>query len=174
MIIPRTSFLTCRAFLLIISGIILFLLGPVKVTAQPQPPRPVKLYTIQSMNFGAFYQGFSGGTVIVYANGTRSCAGDVHLLMLGFSFYPAIFQVDAIVGTIVTITNGADAILTGSNGGSMTLHLGDSYPVSPFITSIAPSGRTSVSVGGILTVGNPGANPVGAYSGTFSVTFNQQ
>jgi hypothetical protein len=157
-----------------IGGIILFLLGPVKVNAQPQPPRPIKLYSIQSMNFGAFYQGFSGGTVIVYANGTRSTTGDVHLLMLGFSFYPAVFQVDANVGTIVTITNGSDAVLTGSNGGSMILHIGDSNPVSPFITNVSPSGRTSVSVGGILTVGNPGANPVGAYSGSFSVIFNQQ
>ncbi len=174
MIIPRTSFIKCRPLLLMICGIMIFLSGPVKSIAQPQPPRPIKLYSIQSMNFGAFYQGFSGGTVIVYANGTRAATGDVHLLMLGFSFYPATFQVDANVGTIVTITNGTDAVLTGSSGGSMILHLGDSNPVSPFITTVAPSGRTTVSIGGILTVGNPGANPVGAYSGTFSVTFNQQ
>jgi hypothetical protein len=126
------------------------------------------------MNFGAFYQGFSGGTAIIYANGSRSSTGDVHLLMLGFSFYPAIFEVDANVGTVVTITNGPDAVLSGSNGGSMKLHIGDAFPVSPFITSIAPSGRTQVRIGGILTVGNPGANPVGAYNGSFTVTFNQQ
>jgi hypothetical protein len=56
----------------------------------------------------------------------------------------------------------------------MTLHLGDASPVSPFITSAAPSGRNQVRIGGILTVGNPGANPVGAYNGTFTVIFNQQ
>jgi len=174
MIIHRKSILKYGPLLFVICGIILFLLGPVKVYAQPQPPRPIKLYNIQNLSFGAFYQGFSGGTVIVYANGTRSSTGDVHLLMLGFSFYPAVFQVDAYAGTIVTITNGSDAVLAGSNGGSMKLHLGDSYPVSPFITSVAPSGRTTVSIGGILTVGNPGANPVGAFSGSFTVIFNQQ
>lgn len=126
------------------------------------------------MNFGAFYQGISGGTVIIYANGSRSSTGDTHLVALGFSFYPAIFSVDANVGTIVTISNGPDVPLTGSNGGSMTLHIGDSSPVSPFITSVAPAGQTQVHIGGILTIGNPGANPVGAYNGSFTVTFNQQ
>ena len=143
----RTMFLKCRPLLLMLCGIILLMLGQVNVNAQPQPPRPIRLYTIQSMNFGAFYQGFSGGTAIIYANGSRSSTGDVHLLMLGFSFYPAVFQVDAYAGTIVTITNGSDAVLAGSNGGSMTLHLGDSSPVSPFITSVAPSGRTQVRIG---------------------------
>jgi len=174
MIMTRTMFLKCRPLLLMLCGIILLMLGQVNVNAQPQPPRPIRLYTIQSMNFGAFYQGFSGGTAIIYANGSRSSTGDVHLLMLGFSFYPAIFQVDANVGTIVTITNGPDVNLSGSNGGSMKLHIGDAFPASPFITSVAPSGRTQVSIGGILTVGNPGANPVGAYNGSFTVIFNQQ
>ena len=152
MIMTRTMFLKCRPLLLMLCGIILLMLGQVNVNAQPQPPRPIRLYTIQSMNFGAFYQGFSGGTAIIYANGSRSSTGDVHLLMLGFSFVN----------------------LSGSNGGSMKLHIGDAFPASPFITSVAPSGRTQVSIGGILTVANPGANPVGAYNGSFTVIFNQQ
>ena len=163
-----------RLLLPVLCGVILLLSGHSTLNAQPKPPRPIKLTTIQSMNFGAFYQGMSGGTVIIYANGSRSSTGDTHLVALGFSFYPAIFSVDANVGTLVTITNGPDVALSGSNGGSMTLHIGDSSPVSPFITSVAPSGPTQVRVGGILTVGNPGANPVGAYNGSFTVTFNQQ
>ena len=173
MSMTRTLLLKCRPLLTILCGFI-FLLPGLGSHAQPKPPSPIKLYTIQSMNFGAFYQGFSGGTIIIYANGSRSSTGDVHPVSLGFSFYPAIFEVDAIAGTIITITNGPDVTLSGSNGGSMTLHLGDASPVSPFITSAAPSGRNQVRIGGILTVGNPGANPVGAYNGTFTVIFNQQ
>jgi hypothetical protein len=174
MIATRTSYLKCRPLILIVGGIIFLLLCRFEVNAQPHPPRPASVYTVQSMNFGAFSQGFSGGTVIIYANGSRSSTGDVYLLMLGFSFNPAIFEVECNPGTLVTLTNGPNATLSGSNGGSMNLQIGDSYPASPFITSVAPPGRTQVRVGGILTVGNPGANPVGAYNGSFMVIFNQQ
>ena len=126
------------------------------------------------MIFGAFFQGPSGGTVILNPDGSRSSTGSLILANLGYPYSPALFTIDANVGTVISIMNGPNVTLTGSNGGSITLHLGASSPGSPFTTTIVSPSQTQVWIGGTLTVGNPLANPSGSYSGTFSVTFIQQ
>ena len=145
-------------------------------SAQPPPPRPIAVYAnpAQGMIFGAFFQGSSGGTVILLPDGSRSSTGSLILANLGYSYSPALFEIDANTGTNVSIMNGPDVTLTGSNGGSIGLHIGASSKGSSFITSIASPARTQVWIGGTLTVGNPLANPSGSYSGSFSVTFIQQ
>jgi hypothetical protein len=144
--------------------------------AQPPPPRPIAIYAnpAQGLIFGAFFQGSSGGTVILYPDGSRSSTGSLVLANLGYPFSPAIFEVDANPGTLVAIMNGPDVTLTGSNGGSIRLHIGAASSGPHFTTTIAPPGRTAVMIGGTLTVGSPLANPSGSYSGSFSVTFIQQ
>ena len=145
-------------------------------TAQPPPPRPISVFAnpAQGLIFGAFFQGPSGGTVILNPDGSRASTGSIVLANLGYPYSPALFQVNANVGTVVSIMNGPDITLTGSNGGSITLHLGAASTGPSFTTTIAPPGQTQVWIGGTLTVGNPLANPSGSYSGTFSVTFIQQ
>jgi hypothetical protein len=152
------------------------LLGGGSAFAQVQPPRPLSVYVnpAQPLSFGAFYQGPMGGSVIIYPNGSRSSTGDVVQAGLGYSFSPAMFEVEGLPGTIVSILNGPDVTLTGSNGGSMTLHIGGSDPASPFILTTSSPARTVVNLGGTLTVGAPAANPPGSYSGTFTVTFIEQ
>lgn len=139
------------------------------------PPRPVVIYVnpAQGLQFGAFYQGALGGTVIVYPNGSRSTTGSVIQTNQGISFSPAIFEVDAEPGTLVTIVNGPDVTLTGSNGGTINLQIGNSDPASPFIATQTSPGRTQIRIGGTLTLTSPLANPPGNYSGSFSVTFIQ-
>lgn len=139
------------------------------------PPRPVVIYVnpAQGLQFGAFYQGATGGTVIVYPNGSRSTTGSVIQTNQGISFSPAIFEVDAEPGTLVTVVNGPDVTLNGSNGGTISLKIGSSDPGSPFIATQASPGRTQIRIGGTLTLTSPLANPPGNYSGTFSVTFIQ-
>jgi hypothetical protein len=157
-----------------ICGMVIFLFIQLSSFGQPHPPRPIQVYTVKDINFGAFVQGISGGTVIIYPNGFRSTTGDIQQLNLGYQFYPAIFEIDVLPGTVISILFGPDAILSGSNGGSMIMHVGSSDPQSPFVTTVNPPGHTQVRVGGTLVVGNPNANPPGAYSGIFSVTFNQE
>jgi Domain of unknown function (DUF4402) len=144
--------------------------------AQPPPPRPIAVYInpAQGLIFGAFFQGIAGGTVIVYPDGSRSVTGDVVQANLGIPYSPAIFEIEAQPGTLISILNGPDVTLNGSNGGALILHLGTSSTGSPFVTTVAPPGRTQVRIGGALTVGSPLANPPGAYSGTFAVTFIQE
>jgi hypothetical protein len=148
----------------------------VAADAQVLPPRPISVFVnpAQPLSFGAFYQGALGGSVIVYANGARSVTGDVVGASLGFSFSPALFEVEGLPGTLVTILNGPDVTLTGSNGGSMLLHIGASAPGSPFIITTSPPSRAVITVGGTLTVGSPQSNPAGSYSGTFDITFIEQ
>jgi hypothetical protein len=147
------------------------LLG-IPANAQEDPPKPivVTVSTIQFLNFGSFCAGDGFGTsVIIFPSGIRTYSGNI--ILLSSSFSAALYDVESIPGTIVTISNGPDAILTGSNGGTLTLEIGDSYPISPFITTGV---HTAVTIGGTLIVGPPGDNPSGAYGGTFSVTFIQQ
>ncbi|BBE16253.1 hypothetical protein AQPE_0390 [Aquipluma nitroreducens] len=126
--------------------------------------------TYQNLNFGTFcYGSGSGTTVTIDPFGARSSTGDI--ILIGSSFSAALYDVEAIPGTIVNIVNGPDAILTGSNGGTMTLHIGNSNPQSPFVTTGA---HTAVNIGGTLQVGSSVANPSGIYGGTFSVTFIQE
>ncbi len=161
-----TIFSLCR--------ILIFLFIQLSVIGQPHPPRPLQVFTVKDINFGAFCQGISGGTVIISSSGFRSTTGDIQQLNLGYQFYPAIFEIEALPGTIISITYGGNAIMTGSNGGTLTMQPGGSNPQSPFGTTINPPGRTQITVGGTLIVGNPNANPPGSYSGTFTVVFNQE
>lgn len=144
--------------------------------AQVQPPRPLSVFVnpAQPLSFGAFYQGPIGGSVTVSPTGSRSSTGDVVQAGFGYTFSPAMFEVEGLPGTIVSILNGPDVTLTGSNGGSLLLHIGASGPSNPFILTTTPPSRTVVNIGGTLTVGAPAANPPGSYNGTFTITFIEQ
>lgn len=141
-------------------------------TNQPQyPPRPILLNPIQNLNFGAFYQGVSGGTVDVNQYGVRTSSGDIVLLDLGFFYFPAIFEINANSGTIISILNGPDVDLSDGNGHTINLHISSSYPNSPFVTIEA---LTNIYIGGTITVGGSLVDPPGNYSGTFLITFIQE
>ena len=160
--------------------VILLILGSFCTFAQnptdsiPVDPGAISIYTIQNMSFGGFSQGVSGGTVIIANDGTRSTTGSIIPLNLGIIYFQSIFEILGPVGTIITVLNGPDATLTGSNGGSMTMTIGLSNPASPFTTTVAPPGRTQVYIGGTLNVGSAAANPPGNYNGSFYITFNQE
>ncbi|MDV6166926.1 DUF4402 domain-containing protein [Flavobacterium sp. DG1-102-2] len=165
----KLQFIQALLFILLFTGVSAIAQGP------ENPPRPAIVYVspTQWLNFGAFYQGGFGGSVIIYANGSRSTTGSVIQVNQGYSFSPAIFEIDAEPGTLITILNGPNVTLTGSNGGTIDLTIGESDPPSPFIATATSPSRTMVRIGGTLTLGNPLASPPGNYNGTFSVTFIQ-
>ena len=141
---------------------------------EPGDPGAMSVTTIQNMSFVAFTQGASGGTVTIANNGSRSVTGTVVPLNVGILHFQAIFEIDAPQGSIISIINGPDATLTGSNGGTLSLKIGNASPVSPFAVVEPQPAKTQVHVGGTLTVGNAAASPPGAYSGTIYITFNQE
>lgn len=134
----------------------------------------ISVNTAQDLNFGAFTQGSSGGTVAVQSDGSRTTTGTAVGLSLGYLYYQAIFEVEASTGTIISISHGPDASLTGSNGGSMSLEIGGSDPNSPLVSNVEPPGKNSINIGGILTVGNIATSPPGSFTGSFYVTFNNE
>jgi hypothetical protein len=149
------------------------------ITAQEPPPRPVEVTsTGQGLSFGTFCHGASGGTVTISSGGSRSATGDVVLLNMSMpysvSYSTAQFKLVGNPGTVISILNGEDISLNRIGGGTMTLHIGDSDPISPFVITTDLSSYTLLNVGGSLTVSNPGANPPGDYSGTFEITFIQE
>ncbi|OFX51936.1 MAG: hypothetical protein A2066_09480 [Bacteroidetes bacterium GWB2_41_8] len=154
-----------RRKLALLLGTVLFLLSVLPTEAQ------ISVTPDQSISFGAFYQGNKGGTVSISPDGARTVTGDVIEILQGIQYLPAIFVVDAPVGTVITIQNGPDVALTGNNGGSMTLSIGSSSTGSPFTTTTP---QTRVSIGATLTVGSVAASPSGVYNGSLSVTFIQQ
>lgn len=155
------------AFLAMTTGIIIF--------GQEPPPRPITVtVTSQGLSFGTFTQGAAGGTVTVTATGTRSATGDVVLLSLTPLHSSAMYEVVGNPGTLVSLLNGPDVFLPGSNGGSLQLTIGASEPVSPFVITTLPPVATYLYVGGTLTIGSPASNPPGSYSGTFDITFIQE
>jgi hypothetical protein len=148
--------------------------GYLPVNAQEKPPRPMAIYFYQNLNFGAFAVGSSGGYVYIDPYGGRNATGDIVLFTSGYPYFPAIFEIDANPGTVVHLLLGPDAILTGSNGGTLTLHLWDYIPGDPIIIYSSPPARTQVFIGGRLTVSNLMSNPPGSYSGLFELMFVQE
>jgi len=142
--------------------------------AQELPPRPVSVYYTQSLSFGALSLGTSGGSITVYPSGIRSSTGGVIPVGMGYPFYPAIFNLSGNPGTVIHPLLGLDAVLTGSNGGSLTLHLENIDPGDPIILNTTYPGQMPVKVGGTLYIGIFSANPPGVYSGTFSIMFIQE
>jgi hypothetical protein len=137
----------------------------------PGDPGALEVYLIQDLNFGAFSKN-NGGTITVSNTGARSATGDVVPLNLGFNYFEAIYEVEAPPNSVVSILNGPNVTLVGSNGGTLSLSIGTSNPGSPFMTTVSPPARTTVRIGGTLTAGNNTAAPPGTYIGTFEVTFN--
>lgn len=172
-VLTRNNNFTIRHIILLLMNILFFTLSS-GLSAQEPPPRPLEVTVNQNLGFGAFTQGASGGTITINSSSVRSSSGDVILLNLGYSFSAATYKLIANAGTVISILNGLDVSLPGSNGGSMTLHIGVSDPASPFVLTTVPPAFTLMNVGGTLTVGNPGANPPGNYSGSFDITFIQE
>jgi len=164
---------------MISAGVCLLLTGFTVNEEEELPGTPtnvlqVSVNTLQHLSFGAFSHGNAGGTIVIDPNGVRSSTGDVIPLNMGVPYFPAIFEVEAPSGTTISIVNGPDIQLTGSNGGTMTLHVGDADPASPLVSTATPPAQNLVRIGATLTVGGPAENPPGTYSGSFSITFIQE
>ncbi len=163
----------CRkkiTYFVILGLIFTFFVNTAKAQENPPIPVQVQVDTNKNLNFGTFTTGNAGGTVIVDWEGRRTATGDISLLNIEQGS-AALFTVTSNPGTILQIQPQASIILTGTNGGTLSLNI-DSYSTgSTFITS---SNSESVFVGGTLDVGNSTANPPGQYNGNFSLTFIQQ
>jgi hypothetical protein len=174
MILLKNSYFHLEKRIFIVVTVVSLLFLSREVFAQEDPPRPVEITpTTQELSFGSFTYAVSTGTVTVSPVGGRSASGaGVVLLNIGTPT-AALFNVVANAGTVITITFGADAILHGSSGGTMTLRIDTSDPESPFTTINDYPDPTLLYIGGTLTVGDSTTSLPGTYTGSFDVTLNQ-
>jgi len=170
MIYSRRNIL--KALQAVILIIIINVFAGSTLNAQEPPPRPIRINpTAQILSFGAFYHGALGGTVSIEPSGDRTSTGDIVLLGMGYAYSPAMFEVNAHPGTVISILNGPPVTLTGSNGGSLQLSLGSTIPGPQFVSNVKFNIAIPLYVGGIITVvGGPIANPPGTYNGSFYIT----
>jgi hypothetical protein len=151
-----------------------------KIFSQPQlPNRSVTVVATQAINFGTFCLetiASTGGSIQLDWQGNRSATGQV-VLLNSDSYYPAIFEIQLCQGRNVIITYAPTTTLIGSNGGALTLQIGPTEKGgngASFEVNNDCNFVTRMRVGGTLIVGNNSANPGGIYTGSFSITFNQQ
>ena len=108
-------------------------------------------------------------------DGTRTCTGEIAPVNIAPTAHEAIFAIKLCQGRNVTITFDATTILTGSEGGTLTLDLGPTEKGgngASFSTNSDCNFITPLRMGGTLHV--PGTAVPDTYTGSFAITFNQQ
>jgi hypothetical protein len=169
-----------KKILLSITGLLMIMVVSVKsqaqqsVTAHATAEIIVALTATESatMNFGKFSPEGSGGEIRLTPNGVRTATGTVALS--GGTYNPAIFNLSGQNNSSVTITlPTAPAYLTNSeNGKTMEVGGWESYPAAGLGAGVLIDGVLNLNVGATLKVGTRSDNPVGIYSGTYSITFS--
>lgn len=124
------------------------------------------------LNFGRFSPEISGGEVKLSPEGVRTATGTVALS--GGTYNAAIFvltgQNNASVSIVIPT---APALLSNSETGkTMQVTDWESYPVAGTNAAVLNNGLLNLNVGATLKVGTRNDNPVGIYSGTYSITFS--
>lgn len=156
---------------------ILFFSGFNLLYAQPAlPQRSITVNSTQSLSFGTFaVTGGTGGTVSVGWDGNRTRTGDIALLAMAPMAQPSIFEIKLCQGRNVSIQYPPTTTLTGDGGGTITLNIGPTEQGTNgaiFSTNNNCNFITTLRVGGTLQI--PVAAIPGYYTGSFTITFNQE
>ena len=124
------------------------------------------------MNFGRFAPGPQGGEIILTPQNTVSVLGSVY--SGNGSHSAASFYVSGDVDAAYTITLPADPVILTHVSGSRTMKLEDwvSAPESGTGAGKLQNGFQIVYVGATLKVGTLEDNPVGIYTGSYTITFD--
>lgn len=125
-----------------------------------------------SLNFGRFSPEAEGGEIRLTPDGSRAATGSV--VLSGGSYNPAVFYITGQNEATVTISlPTAPAILINTETGkTMEVDNWTSNPGAGLGTGVLTDGWLNLNVGATLKVGPRSSNPVGIYSGTYTVTFS--
>jgi hypothetical protein len=142
------------------------------LAAVPYSSAQIAISNTQTLAFGKFAAG-TGGTITVDPNGTRSSSGGV-ILLSSAGGTAATFNVSDsnpanMNNTYIITLPDNDTVVLASGSNSMALN---NFVSSPAGSSTLAGGTEVLAVGATLTVGTN--QPVGSYSGSFSVIVNYQ
>ncbi len=143
--------------------------------AQEQPPKPIEVKiksvnTLQGLNFGIIAPSSNVGFVTIPASFPGPRVWSNVILLAGGTYSPALFEVLAIPGTLITIELPTSVFLNNLPSGTLKITDLVSSTGSPFITT---SDITSVYIGGKLNVNTISFQPPGNYGGSVEVKFTQ-
>ncbi|OGB27384.1 MAG: hypothetical protein A3I66_00515 [Burkholderiales bacterium RIFCSPLOWO2_02_FULL_57_36] len=132
----------------------------------------IAISNTSGLAFGKFAAG-SGGSITVDTNGARTRSGGVVLLSSGAGAAAAFNIGDPDAGnltkTYIITLPANDTVTLASGSNSMAVN---NFISNPSGSAIMSAGTQTLTVGATLSVGAD--QPVGNYSGNFSVTVNYQ
>lgn len=124
------------------------------------------------LNFGKFSPGSQGGEIILTPEGTLSVLGSVHA---GTGIYnPGSFYLTGDPDAYFTITLPSEEVRLRHSLSEKTMVLDNwmSLPGQDIGAGVLMEGEQTVYIGATLKVGSITDNPVGVYSGTYTITFD--
>lgn len=136
---------------------------------------PLTIKATHAINFGTICQLGTGGTVTVGYDGSRTSTGNILLLDKSPNAQAALYEIKLCPAGNVNITFDATTILTSGKGEKLTLDIGPTEKGlngCNFMTNSDCNTPTFLRVGGTLHL--EGKAISGPYSGSFTITVNQQ
>jgi len=124
------------------------------------------------MNFGRFSPGPYGGKIIISPEGTISVTGSVVSgsgIPVAASFY---ITGDPGISFSVTLPGSPAKLINTANAKTMTVSNWISFPSPGPAVKTLQEGFQTVYVGATLDVGSLNDNPVGIYTGTYTLMFD--
>lgn len=141
-----------------------------KPTANVRILKPLQLTALRNLDFGTIVMGtLTANETVSVTTAGRNCGTSGNLSCTG-TFTTAQFRVNGTTGQQVLVTSATpNYVLTGSNGGTLTL-----TPSFPSTVTIDNSGNPGslFEVGGSFVIGS--ATVDGVYSGTIDIQVSYQ
>jgi len=161
------------------AAVLFFLLISCKVWSQASVSSQAQAEVIAALtatetaqlNFGKFSPEINGGRVIISPEGVRSAQGSV--VLGGGSFSPGRFTITGAPDATfsVQLPDGPIELVNQATNQTMQVNNWVSDPPAGTGTGVLAGGSEIVSIGATLFVSSMQDNPVGMYTGTFSLTF---
>lgn len=127
---------------------------------------------IAQLNFGRFSPGATGGDIKLTPDGVRIATGTI-TLNTG-TFNSAKFNLSGHPEASVNIALPSTTVLlvNSKTGKTMEVTFWESNPTAGIGTFVLTKGFATIHIGATLKVGNINENPIGIYTGTYSITFS--
>ena len=123
------------------------------------------------LNFGKFSPETNGGEIHLSPLGVRTVNGSVELSGGGHSAGSFIITGEDQATYSITLPSGQSLLTSSSGSNTMTVTGWESIPPPGIGVGVLNGGSQEVKVGATLFVSSMNNNPVGIYTGSYSITF---